>query len=165
MYQSNGHNENTLEENEDQGNRQSEQSVSEENEGKGVTPDTPFPDHAPVESNRMIESAEGEIQERRKDARKQVSLTGGYIVDDSGERGLINLMDVSFSGMRFKLNSMRFLYNKAKMVIKFTLDTFPKTVISRQVVIRNMDGPYIGAEFCDPHQYDGFPLYLKKIKK
>jgi len=164
MYQSNSHSENTPKADEGQGNGQSELSVSEANEGKGVALDTPVPDKAPLENKPMIETAEGEIQERRKDSRKKVSLTGGYIVDDSGERGLINLVDVSFSGMRFKLNSMRFLYNKAMMVIKFTLDTFPKTVISRQVVVRNMDGPYVGAEFCDPDQYDGFSLYLKKIK-
>ena len=164
MYRSLDHNENMSVADESAVRIKGEPGVSGENEDKNIAPEPPFSDKTPLEIKQGGESAAEEFHERRRNVRKKINLTGGYIVDGTGERGLINLMDVSFSGMRFKLNSMRFLYDKAMMVIKFTLDTFPKTVISRRVIIRNLDGRYIGAEFSDPDQYDGFSLYLKKIK-
>ncbi len=57
MYQSNSHNENTPKADEGQGNGQSELSVSEANDGKGVALDTPILDKAPLENDPMIETA------------------------------------------------------------------------------------------------------------
>jgi len=103
-----------------------------------------------------------EFEEQRKESRKEVNLTGGYISSTSGERGLINLINISHSGLRYRLNSDRDFYPSSKMQIKFTLDDFPHTVVSREAVIRNVNGPYVSAEFCSDADRDGLSLYLEE---
>ena len=106
-----------------------------------------------------------ESLEKRKEIRMDVQLTGGYISSTSGERGLIDLIKVSHNGLRYRVNSIRDFYPSSKMQIKFTLDDFPHTVISREAVIRNVQGPFVSAEFCSQDPNDGLSLYLdKKIK-
>jgi len=103
-----------------------------------------------------------DYQEKRKEFRKDVKLTGGYISSTSGERGLINLINVSRSGLRYRVNTKRDFYPSSKMQIKFTLDAFPHSVVSREAVIRNVQGPYVSAEFCSEEPHDGLSIYLEK---
>jgi hypothetical protein len=98
--------------------------------------------------------------DQRKESRTDVNLTGGYISTSSGERGLINLINVSPSGLRYRLNADRNFYPAAKIQIKFTLDDFPHTVISREAVIRSVNGLYVSAEFCSTDPDDGLSHYL-----
>jgi hypothetical protein len=112
-------------------------------------------------AKKDIESA---FQERRKDFRINVNLTGGYIVTGSGERGLITLKDISYSGLKYKINARRDFYVNAIKIIKFTLDTYPLTVINREVIIRNVKGKIIGAEFRNQYEHDALPTYLRSKK-
>ena len=106
-----------------------------------------------------------ECLEKRKEIRMDVQLTGGYISSTSGERGLIDLINVSRSGLRYRVNTVRDFYPSSKMQIKFTLDDFPHTVVSREAVIRNVQGPFVSAEFCSQDPNDGLSLYLDKKNK
>ena len=115
-----------------------------------------------IKNDQKDTHAESELQDKRKESRKDVNLTGGYISSTSGERGLINLINVSHSGLRYRLNTNRDFYPSSKMQIKFTLDDFPFTVVSREAVIRNINGPYVSAEFCSSDPQDGLSLYLEQ---
>jgi len=129
---------------------------------KPITNDM-YPD---ITKSELKKSHSGsEFEEQRKEFRKEVDLTGGYISSTSGERGLINLINVSHSGLRYRLNSDRDFYPSAKMQIKFTLDDLPHTVVSREAVIRNVNGPYVSAEFCSCDDMDGLSIYLGENDK
>lgn len=113
-------------------------------------------------NGQHIADSSAAFEEQRKEIRKEVNLTGGYISSTSGERGLINLINVSHSGLRYKLNTSRNFYPTSKMQIKFTLDDFPHTIVSREAVIRNVNGQYVSAEFCSADDRDGLSIYLEQ---
>jgi hypothetical protein len=118
-----------------------------------------------LELENNCKDFEGELRERRRGFRIEVQLTGSYIANGSGERGLIALRDVSYSGLRYELNSARAFYKDAKKIIAFSLDTYPLTVIRREIIIKNVRGKFIGAEFVNQYEHDALPHYLRFKKK
>jgi hypothetical protein len=124
-----------------------------------------LPENELAELIENIEDTEEEFKERRRDFRLNTNLTGSYVANGSGERGLITLRDLSYSGIRYELNSERIFYPDAKKLIKFSLDTYPLTVISREVTIKFLSGKVVGAEFVNEYQRDALPHYLRFRKR
>lgn len=118
-----------------------------------------------IDNINNYEELEKDLRERRRDFRIGVMLTGSYIAMGSGERGLIALKDISYSGLRYELNTAREFYEQAKKLISFSLDTYPLTVIRREVIIKNVSGKLIGAEFVNQYEHDALPPYLRFKKR
>ena len=118
-----------------------------------------------LEAINNCKDLEGELLERRRGFRIEVKLTGSYIANGSGERGLIALKDVSYSGLRYELNSSRVFYKDARKIIAFSLDTYPLTVIRREIIIKNVHEKIIGAEFINQYEHDALPHYLRFKKR
>jgi len=103
------------------------------------------------------------FKEKRMEHRREIDLTGGYISLMGGKRGLIDLINISHSGLRYKLNSERSFYLGDKHLIMFTLDDFKRSIIKREVIIKNINRLNIGATFCYPGLRDGLTPYLAHL--
>jgi len=103
------------------------------------------------------------VKEKRMEHRRMINLTGGYISLRGGKRGLISLVNISHSGLRYQLNSERSFYLGDKHLIMFTLDDFKKSVIRREAMLININGRYIGAAFSYPGLRDGLTPYLAHL--
>jgi hypothetical protein len=89
------------------------------------------------------------LVERRKFYRKQVILPGLYVIGDDNVKHPIIVKDLSRGGLRFELlETEENLKVGDKLFVEFYLDDPHKTLIRKNVVIRNIQGDHIGAEFC-----------------
>jgi hypothetical protein len=99
------------------------------------------------------------ILETRKFYRKQTRLPGSYSKTVMDAIGCMTVKDVSFSGIRFKTEKEHAIEVDEVLGVKFVLDDNKQTEIRRTVVVRNVQGRLIGAEFCDTHGYDMDLIY------
>jgi hypothetical protein len=104
------------------------------------------------------------ILDRRKHLRKKTRLTGAYIHDKKQTRGLINIKDLSRSGIGFELGSDNKDYIISTgdiLTVRFTLDDVFQTLISKEVLTKRVKGKFIGNEFLDIlYEHDLLHLYL-----
>ncbi len=103
---------------------------------------------------------ESKLQEKRGALRIATDLTGGYLSEERGYRGLITIENISRTGMRIKLNARRRLHVNDIIIVKFNLDNIIHLLIQREVMIRNTDDIYMGVEFCYGDVNDGLYPYL-----
>jgi hypothetical protein len=96
------------------------------------------------------------ILEKRKHYRKQTNLPGIYvnIVSSIGTnfleevgRGTLRVTDISRTGIQFTLNIQHDFSINDKILVEFRLDDKQKTLIKKEVIIKNINGLKIGAEF------------------
>jgi hypothetical protein len=90
------------------------------------------------------------LLERRKEFRKMVNLPGSYdyIKDDMVvARGRMKVIDLSFSGIKIKLNIERNLQMGETLNLEFHLDDNKRTLIQKRVQIRSVRGLSIGTTF------------------
>jgi hypothetical protein len=95
------------------------------------------------------------VLDARKWYRKRTRLPGSYakpVVDTRG--GCMTVHDVSFTGIRFHTEKEHDLTVEEVLGVRFVLDDEKHTEMRRTVVIRQVQGRVIGAEFCDTHVYD-----------
>jgi len=95
------------------------------------------------------------VLDARKWYRKRTRLPGSYakpVLHAKGGRMTVN--DVSFTGIRFHTEKEDDLTVEEVLGVRFVLDDEKHTEIRRTVVIRQVQGRVIGAEFCDTHVYD-----------
>ena len=95
------------------------------------------------------------VLEARKWYRKRTRLPGSYakpVVDT--RRGCMIVHDVSFTGIRFHTEKEHKLTVEDVLGVRFVLDDQQHTEMRRTVVVRHVQGRFIGAEFCDMHVYD-----------
>lgn len=99
------------------------------------------------------------LLERRERYRKTVNLSGEYDVAFStgqSARGPMTVKDISRAGLSFLVNEdekQNFVVGD-KLLIKFHLDDNQKTLIRKEVIVRNIRGPKIGVEFSSVDLYD-----------
>lgn len=104
--------------------------------------------------------------DKRRVYRKTVNLPGTYDHIKDGkvvDRGGMNVVDLSFSGVKMKLNVERNLQAGEHLNLEFHLDDSKHTLIKKGVTIRNVSGVYIGATFATAEAYDpvlGFYLMV-----
>jgi PilZ domain-containing protein len=105
--------------------------------------------------------------DKRKKFRKQTRLAGTYKYgpNDSLSKkytGEITIENLSYSGLRIKLQAMpRFKVNDI-LLVDFLLDDKKKSRIQTKVVVRNIKGFYAGLEYVSQHSLNkelGFYLF------
>ncbi|MBF0119247.1 MAG: PilZ domain-containing protein [Desulfobacterales bacterium] len=115
------------------------------------------------------------ILERRKNYRKSTNipglylkethLDGEYTTDQGKEKGRIIVLDISSTGLRFKLHVNRKFHLGDKLLVEFNLDDKKRTLIKKEVIVKRIETLDIGAEFCpsDPndHYTKAISWYLK----
>lgn len=90
------------------------------------------------------------VLEKRKVYRKRVSLPGDFthIVDNNPvTRGSMEVTDISAGGLKIKLLELIDLSLNDKLHVEFHLDDPRKTLISKDVHVKNIDGNYIGVAY------------------
>jgi hypothetical protein len=73
--------------------------------------------------------------------------------------GSMTVKDVSFAGIRFKTEKEHDIEVDETLGVRFVLDDNKQTEIRRPVVVKNVRGRLIGAEFCDTYGYDMDLIY------
>lgn len=101
--------------------------------------------------------------ESRKFFRKKTNLTGSYVQTETDGKGFITVKDLSFSGLGFEVEKYHDIEVDDVLGVRFILNDKRKTEIRRTVVVKNVRGRFIGAEFCDSQIFDmdlGYYLML-----
>lgn len=97
------------------------------------------------------------LLERRRHYRKQVNLTGMYIMKNGRVKGPVTVKDLSKTGINFTPWTRTYFEIGTRMMVEFRLDDKQRTEIRKEVVVRTVSGANVGAEFytIDPQNvYD-----------
>ncbi len=100
--------------------------------------------------------------DKRKFFRKITALTGAFIHDRSKKRGLIHVKNISKSGIGFELSSEQFMHIGDRLALKFNLDDSERSFLYKEVIVKKIDGQYVGVEFCEFRHRDALEPYLKE---
>ncbi len=90
------------------------------------------------------------VLEKRKVYRKGVSLPGTFthLVDNNPvTKGSLEVTDISAGGLKIKLLELIDLRLNDKLRVEFHLDDARHTLISKDVLVKNIDGIYIGVAY------------------
>ncbi len=99
--------------------------------------------------------------ERRYFYRKKVNLRGEYLRPPPDKSwGEVLVVDISRTGLAFRRVSGSPLKTGETVKITFTLDDPAQSVISKNVIVRRVDGDKIGAEFVDRNLGKALGFYL-----
>jgi len=92
------------------------------------------------------------LLERRKFYRKNVNISGTYVLPQEGIRRPMTIKDLSRSGLKLELTGERVKVGDRLSVV-FNLDNPQKTLIKKEVIVKTASGCIIGTEFCsrDPN--------------
>ena len=99
--------------------------------------------------------------ERRRHKRKQTNLTGSYLNDKTKVRGLINIKNLSSSGVGLELNTKQPMPRGDKLLLKFNLDDNKKSYLCREAIVKKADGSRVGLEFSESESDENLELYVK----
>lgn len=103
------------------------------------------------------------LLERRTYVRKQVNLKGRLFgqAKDGGQQIVDMLVkDISRYGLKIKLLKKAELLVNQKVVIEFELDDKNKSLVNKEIKIRNFKPPHVGADFLTHEHYDKFGAYI-----
>lgn len=100
------------------------------------------------------------VLDRRRDFRKVSKLTGSYVHDKTKARGLINITNISKSGIALELNTKQSLPKGDILLLKFNLDDSRKSYMCKEAVIKKTDGSRVGLEFRNNDQLEELESYL-----
>ena len=90
------------------------------------------------------------VLEKRKVYRKRVSLPGTFtrfVNNNPVHKGSMEVTDISAGGLKIKLLEIVDLEMNDKLQVEFQLDDARQTPISKNVLVKNIDGVYIGVAF------------------
>jgi hypothetical protein len=106
--------------------------------------------------------------ERRKFYRKETKFPGKFIFSSlfgDDQKGPMTVLDISKGGLKFKTLSTPVFQKNDIIEVEFNLDNKNRTLIKKQVYVRNIKNNFVNVEFCsfDPHESGdkalGFYLY------
>lgn len=102
--------------------------------------------------------------EKRVSYRKMAHLEGRYAIKPDPDAWLCLLVveNLSRTGIGFKTIGRYDINEGDTLSVQFTLDNADRTTIKSNVVVRSVNGQYIGAEFCslDDHTKKELGFYL-----
>ncbi len=104
--------------------------------------------------------------DRRHSDRKPLYLSGMCIRHQRGEevsRELITIMEMSKTGLKFKLSKAHVFDSSEEITIEFKLDDEEKTLIKKEALIRNINGRQIGCEFSSNKQKTEIESYPETL--
>jgi len=91
------------------------------------------------------------ILERRKFFRKETNFPGKFSfcpLLGRSQKSLMTVLDISRGGLKFKMTSVP-LFKKGDIIeVEFNLDNSNKTLIKKQVFVRNIKDNFVNVEFC-----------------
>lgn len=106
------------------------------------------------------------LLERRERHRKAVNLSGEYdfaLSTGQTNKGSITVKDISRAGLKFQVDEDEkpdFVVG-SKLFLKFHLDDKQKTLLKKEVIVKNIRGSIIGVEFISVDLYDrALGLYM-----
>jgi hypothetical protein len=88
--------------------------------------------------------------EKRKQYRKGVNFPGKFnFMGDTGleDTGRVNVVDISNTGIKFRLTVPRIFPIGTTLRIEFQLDDRRRTLMQKRVIVRNISGAFVGASF------------------
>ncbi len=88
--------------------------------------------------------------EKRRQYRKSTNLPGKFIlmgIDGPIDTGLMKIVDLSMSGLKFKTTVPRDFPIGAELQVEFNLDDRNRTSIEKRVIVRNVNGLDVGVSF------------------
>jgi hypothetical protein len=95
--------------------------------------------------------------EFRKMYRKDVELKGRYVNQSrENDEGSIIISNISMNGLGFYINGAHKIGLDNILSVEFRLDDDQKTFISREVVVREVQGNFAGVEFVNVDRYDKY---------
>jgi len=97
------------------------------------------------------------ILERRDQFRKETNLPGKYTLklsDRKVEEGALTVVDISRAGLRIEFKEAPDLEVGTKFEVEFRLDDKQDTLITKDVIVKNMLGQFVGVEFCSVNPSD-----------
>ncbi|MBN2419609.1 MAG: PilZ domain-containing protein [Deltaproteobacteria bacterium] len=106
--------------------------------------------------------------ERRKYYRKETKFPGKFAFNSlfgEDQKGPMTVLDISKGGLKFKVLSTPVFKNGDIIEVEFNLDNKNRTLIRKQVFVRNIKDNFVNAEFCSFDANDsgdkalGFYLY------
>lgn len=103
------------------------------------------------------------IFEERQHYRKLTHLTGVFAkVEAPQVFTRIKINNLSKTGLGFSTLLPSGLKKDDLLVVEFTLDNVKRSLIKSNMVVRNVEGNYVGAEFCemDEHTKKELGFYL-----
>lgn len=103
------------------------------------------------------------LVERRRHFRKPVNLAGMFIYQNNEGypvKGLIKVMDISQTGIRFSVNSVPDFKVGDKLIVEFTLDDEDHSQIRETGTVRRIQTNIIGLSFKNTDHYGKLGQYL-----
>ena len=103
------------------------------------------------------------VVERREAKRKRINITAIYvnIISSVGTqfceevgRGVIKITDISDTGMMIEFNSEHNFTTKDRLIIEFNLNDKKRTLIKKEVEIKNLSDLKAGVAFCSKDPCD-----------
>lgn len=88
--------------------------------------------------------------EKRRQYRKETDLPGVFFyrqANGKNDKGSMRVVDISFTGIKIKLNVARQFDEGDSLKVEFHLDDNRRTLISREVVVRNVHQNLVGTSF------------------
>lgn len=104
--------------------------------------------------------------EMRRFYRKEVDLPGVYIhyVDGRPQgKGPMRVRDLSTSGMKLFIESRETFTRGDLLKVSFHLDDAARSRLEKKLIVRNVNPPYVGAEFAPTEVLDkALGFYLRR---
>ncbi len=105
----------------------------------------------------------GVILQRRQLSRKKTGLPGTVYFPGKAsdmDRYPVDIVDISQSGMRFAIARDGLVKVNDRVIAEFELDDKRRSAVQKALVIRNIAGNLVGAEFERKSAYDSIAKYI-----
>jgi len=99
--------------------------------------------------------------DKRRHRRKPAKLTGAFIHERSRRRGIIEIKNISKSGIGFELTTSQFMHVGDRLELKFNLDDSERSFVYEEGIVKKIEGNYVGVEFCEFRHRDALEEYLQ----
>jgi hypothetical protein len=103
------------------------------------------------------------LVERRRHFRKPVNLVGMFFyrgAKKSPLKGLIKVLDISQSGLRFSVNAVPEFEVGSRLTLQFTLDDDDHSQVQEDCTVRRIRSNIVGVEFKNFDHYGKLGRYM-----
>jgi len=93
---------------------------------------------------------------------KKTNLPGIYSRESEDDRGLMTVTDISRTGLKIRVNVARDFRPGDHLTVEFNLDDRNRSLIKKDVTVRNIQGKSVGVEFFAMENFGKLGAYLLK---